>query len=69
MEIDIVKEIYTLRKSLISAVNDNPLPTTVKLMIANELVTALSTAEVNELKNMREKEKSTSETKNAEKEG
>ena len=69
MEINITKEIYKLRAEILKAVNQNPLPTTVKLMIANELVAALSAAEVNELKNMREKEKATSDTKNTEKEG
>ena len=50
MEINITQEIYKLRAEFLKATSQSPLPITVKLMIANELVTALSGAEVNEIR-------------------
>ena len=61
MEINIVAEIYKLRAELLKVVSQNPLPTTVKLMIANELVAALSGAEANEIKRASVKKQETTE--------
>jgi VIT1/CCC1 family predicted Fe2+/Mn2+ transporter len=47
---NVVTEIYKLRAAILETVNKNPLPATIKLMVANELVTALSNAEAIELK-------------------
>jgi hypothetical protein len=50
MQINIVEEVYKLRGGLLEVVNKNPLPTTVKLMIVNELAAALNTVEANEIR-------------------
>lgn len=47
---DIVKEIYKLRLDLVKAINNNPLPATVKLMIVAETMTALKIAETKEIR-------------------
>jgi hypothetical protein len=55
MQINIVEEIYKIRASLLEAVNNNPLPTTVKLLVVNELANALEKSEVNEIRSINAK--------------
>jgi len=69
MEINIVSEIYKLRAEFLKATSQSPLPTTVKLMIANELVAALSGAEVNEIKRTSLKKQETKVKETESKEG
>jgi hypothetical protein len=68
MKINITQEIYKLRAEYLKSTSQSPLPITVKLMIANELVTALSNAEVNELRiaSINTKKEPTSEDKKEE---
>jgi hypothetical protein len=51
MQVNIVEKIFELRAELLNAINKNPLPTTVKLLVANELANALEKAEANEIRN------------------
>lgn len=69
MQVNIVEKIFELRSELLSAVNKNPLPTTVKLLVVNELANALEKAEVNEIRNASLKKQPDKSVENTEKEG
>jgi hypothetical protein len=51
MQVNIVEKIFELRAELLNAINKNPLPTTVKLLVVNELANAIEKAEANEIRN------------------
>ena len=69
MQFNVVKEIYKLRAGLLKTVNCSPLPTTIKLMVVNELKQALDNAEISEIRSTTAKESSNNKEDSSEKEG
>lgn len=55
MELNVLEELVKLRASLMAAVNNNPLPVSIKLMIVEEMVLALRPIATAEIKQILEK--------------
>lgn len=68
MEINIVEELIKLRANLLSAINNNPLPVSVKILVVDELAAALrpnAAAELNSVKKSMAKEEKRCQTNTA----